>query len=351
MSDAELGICGRIALLIGLAVSLCFAPAANAQPQPPQPVQRILPLDEALSWLPEDTETVMGANGVFPLTDPNVAEDPLTRPFLNELTVRTRTLPLALLLFHNGGLSSFVNGRPVVLALEGSRNFRAPAGLGAMRYEGCEIIMFGNGVALDWPEFRKGAASSATQFENWEGTEIAVFEEAWGKDKWTTLVAFPRSNVVLVATNRDYLRTVLSRMRKPSDSRALLDTLVEWRYVDTHAQVWGLRHYQSTKAELDPTSPFRGEAPANVPDSDAIGATFWFDPEQQAAVAAYVSLNSDPEQILARHLEPHSPPVADIQISGLELGIVQATAALSGLDSLYNVMFGIMALMGHGVYF
>jgi hypothetical protein len=348
MSGAELGIRGRIALLIGLAVPLCL-PAAHAQPQPAQ--QRIPVLDEALSWLPEDTETIMGANGVFRLTDPNAAEDPLTRPFQNELTLRTRTLPLALLLFHNGGLSSFVNGKPVALALEGSRNFRAPTVRGVMRYEGCEIIMFGNGVALDWPEFRKEAARSATQFENWEGTEVAVFDEDWGKDKWTTLVAFPKSNVMLVATNRDYLRVVLSRMRKTSESRALPDTLLEWRYVDTHAQVWGLRHYQGAKVELDPTSPFRGDTPANVPDSDAIGATFWFNPEEETAVAAYVSLNSDPEQILARHLGPNSPTIADMQIIELEPGVVQAAAAVSGLDSLYNVMFGIMALMGHGVYF
>jgi len=349
MVGAELGIRGRIALWIVFAAPLCFAPAANSQPQPIQ--QRIPLLDQALSWLPEDTETIMGANGVFPLTDPNAAEDPLTRPFLNELTLRTRTLPMALLLFHNGGLSSFVNGKPVVLALEGSRNFRAPTGRGTMRYEGCEIILFGSGTPLDWPEFRKQAAGTATQFETWEGTEVAVFEEEWGKDKWTTLVAFPRSNVLLVATNRDYLRVVLSRMRKSSDSRALPDTLLEWRFVDTRVPVWGLRHYRSAKAELDPTSPFRSEAPANVPDSDAIGATFWFNPEEQTAVAAYVSLNSDPEQILARHLGPNSPTIADLQIIELEPGAVQAAAAVSGLDSLYNVMFGIMALMGHGVYF
>jgi hypothetical protein len=344
--NAQLAGRMRIILLIGIAAPLCLAQLQNSSQLPSPRVA----LDEVLSWLPEDTETVMGANGVFPLTDPNVEENARVRPFLTELNLRTQTLPLSLLLFNNGGLSTFLKGKPVLLAIEGSRNFRAPKTRGAMHYEGCEIVVFSNEVKLDWTGFRQMAASTAVQFEQLEGTDVAVFEEESGSDNWTTLVAFPRSNILLVATDRDYLHEVLSRMRKPPARRALPDDLLEWKYVDTGAKVWGLRHYSAGKAELDPTSPFARKARANVPDPDAVGATFWFEPDQQSAVVTYVSLNPDADQILVRHLRRVAPEENDVRVSEVRPGVVQATAALSGLDTFYRLMFRLMALMGHAVY-
>jgi hypothetical protein len=345
----------RIVLFLGLGASLCLAQPPS--PQGPSSEQHTV-LDEALSWLPEDTETVMGASGVFPLTDANSSTDPQPRPYLKELALRVQTLPLALLLFENGGLSDLIQGKPVTLALEGSRRFRAPAGKGSMRYEGCEIVIFGDGVALDWRAFRQKAARSAVRFENVEGTEVAVFEERSGKDQWTTLVAFPRANVLLLATDRNYLQTVLSRMRTPAASRALPETLLEWNYVDTRATVWGLRHYQPERAgqeagqnaDTDPTSPFQEKSDTNVPDPDAVGSTFWFEPERQTVVAAYISINPDAEEIVARHLRLYMPTAKDIRMEELAPAVVQATAGLPDLDHFYNLMFGVMALMGHAVY-
>jgi hypothetical protein len=345
-----------MALFVGLAAWLCLA-RGLAQPPSPQGLaseQRTV-LDAALSWLPEDTETVMGASGVFPFTDPNTSTDPQAWPYLQELTLRVQTLPVALLLSNrNGGLSDLIQGKPVVLALEGSRRFRAPARKGPMGYEGCEIVVFADGVTLDWPAFQKQAARSVVRFENVEGTQVAVFEDRFGNDRRTTLVAFPRGNVLVLATDRNYLQTVLSRMRGPSASpsvaRALPEMLQEWNYVDTRATVWGLRHYRLEDAGLDPTSPFRERAAANVPDSDAVGATFWFEPEQQAVIATYISLNPAADEIVARHLRPDMPGETGIRVEELAPAVVQATAGLPDLDHFYNLMFGIMALMGHAVY-
>ena len=337
----------RIVLFLGLAAFPCLA-------QPPLPAGAAAgqsgALSEALSWLPENTEAVMGASGVFALTDPNTSTDSQPRPYLEELTLRVQTLPLAMLLFKNGGLADLIYSKPVMLAIEGSRRFRAPARLGPMRYEGCEIVLFGDAVTLDWTAFRRKAARSAVRFEDVEGTDVAVFQQSIDHDQWTTLVAFPRNNILLLATDRNYLQTVLKRMRTPSSARALPETLQEWNYVDTRATVWGLRHYRSEKAGMDPTSPFQEKVAANVPDNDAVGATFWFEPERQTVVAAYISLNPSADRIVARHLRPDLPAATGIRVVELAPAIVQATAGLSDLDHFYNLMFGVMALMGHAVY-
>src|SRR5208283_5297690 len=163
-------------------------------------------LKEILSWLPPDTESVVGANGLFPLPDlDELGPGDLRKPELPvaELEMRTRGLALGLFGFKNGGLQKDLKGKAVALAVEGSRHFRPPAALGGMRYEGCEIVLFGPAITLDRDSFMRNAASSATRFENVAGVRIAVFEEPQENDVWTTFVGFLRSNIVVVATDAE----------------------------------------------------------------------------------------------------------------------------------------------------
>jgi hypothetical protein len=68
------------------------------------------------------------------------------------------------------------------------------------------------------------SVSRTGRFENVAGVRIAVIKEEVENDTWTTLVAFPRSNIVLVATNMDYLRRVLARIGGATGPRALPET-------------------------------------------------------------------------------------------------------------------------------
>jgi len=129
-----------------------------------------------------------------------------------DLERRTRFLALGLFGFKNGGLQKSLKGKTVTFAMEGSRNFRPPAVLGETRYEGCAIVVFDPTIALGRDSFMNNAGNSAARFEDIAGTRIAIFEEPQENDVWTTFVGFPRSNIVLVASNADYLRNVLARM-------------------------------------------------------------------------------------------------------------------------------------------
>jgi len=124
-----------------------------------------------------------------------------------------------------------------------------------MLYQGCTIIVLSSLRApLDFQTFRKRAGKRVKTVEEFGGRSISVFEEGVEDDIWTTYVAFPSPNVVVIATDHDYLHTVLTQMRRGPNTRAVPPELPEWKYVNTGAAVWGIRHYRNENAESDPTS-------------------------------------------------------------------------------------------------
>jgi hypothetical protein len=315
-------------------------------------------LAQVLSWLPEDTETVMGANGPFPLPDLSAlgGNPGQTELSIAELELRTRALPLTLFNFKNGGLSQALKGKIVAIVIEGSRHFRPPAGLGEMRYEGCEIVILDKDSAHNGDSFMQDAVKSANQVEDVSGTRIAVFEEQSENDVWTTFVAFPASNIVLIATDRDYLRTVLSRIKGSSGRRALPVTLPEWKQVNYRAPVWGLRHYQKLEAGRDPTSPFQGQAAGNVPDNSASGVGFWFEPAgSRVATVSYLSTNGNSLQILQAYLGAEdaasaSPREFQVRLRQPAPGVIQGSVTLASFESFGRFYLGLLAMLGHAIY-
>jgi hypothetical protein len=323
-----------------------------------QPSARQTTLKEVLSWLPDDTETIIGAGGPFPLPDlDGPGDEDARQPELTsaKLDLRMRSLPLGLFAFKNGGLPKRLRGKVVALALEGSRQFRPPTALGEMRYEGCEIVVFDSALTTDRDPFMRNARLVA-RVEDVAGVRIAVFEEKVEDDTWTTFVAFPLSNIVLVATNMDYLHTVLVRMSGAIGPRALPETLPKWKYVNTRAPAWGLRHYQKLKADFDPSSPFSGQHAANVPDESAVGLTFSFEPAvSRVATVTYLSANKNSRQILQDYLgvadaDSASPREFQIRLRQPAPDVTEGSVSLSLTEALDRFLFGLIAMLGHAVY-
>jgi len=271
-----------------------------------------------------------------------------------ELEARMRWMTLGLLGFDNGGLEKFIKDKAVAMAMEGSRMFRAPADLGEMLYEGCLIVVFGGAAKIDADAFFKNAARSAKRIDSVEGSNVAVFEEMSEDDVWTTLVAFPRRNILLVATDLEYLRTVLARMHGATGARALPETLPEWKYVNKNAPVWGVRHYERRQAELDPSSPFEQEAES---DNSAVGVAFWLAPvSQRMATVNYLSGNANARQILQDRLgledsATASPREFQVRLRQPAIGVIEGAIPLSETEAFYHLLLGLDAMIGHGVYF
>jgi len=254
----------------------CKAQTAVARPPA---VGSLVTLSKALSWLPADTETLIVASGPFliPPLETEVDEDRTRLLSKEEINEKFEALP-TLLVGLPKGLLERLNSRKVAFAMEGSRHFRSPAELGEMPYEGCNIVVFADDIASLGDAFMKDSNSAGTKFEEVEGQRVAVFQEELEEDVWTALVVFPKPGVLVVATNREYLREVLARIGGARGPRALPDELPEWKYVNTRARCWALRHYDKSQANLDPSSPLGAEKFADFPNDKAIGLVFNFDP-------------------------------------------------------------------------
>jgi hypothetical protein len=330
-------------------VVILLAAAAAAQTAGTGPSQARRPPDvrQVLSWLPPDTETIVVANKAFPLAD--LRDVRQSRDF--HLEGWLRAMAVAPLWFRNGSLLEHFKDKRSMFALAGSRHFRAPKSLGLMPYEGCTIVFLTDDLGDRADAFLGASSRGASRVEDIEGQKVLVFQEKADSDLWTTFVTFRKPNVLLVATDLDYLRDVLARMRSSSGPRALPQTLPEWKHVNTEAQSWGLRHYDRSQRDSDPSSPFwdsRKSIKAPLNDANAIGLTFSYDPANgKGPVITYLSGNP----IAARKAlaMPQESTSASVVFREVDAGTIEASY---GPGRSTDAIFGLLLpyLLGHGIF-
>ena len=269
---------GRAFLPPCWAILLAAGAAGQTVGADQKPLPRPLDAQQILSWLPPDTETVIVARD-FTLPDPAVLE----KTKLYSLELAFSGLALSTWEGAYKSLASHFKNQKISLAMEGSRKFRAHQGFGLMPFEGCSFIVFAEQLSDRADQYLKAASNAALRIEEIEGHNFLVFQNRlWGDTAlWTAFVGFVRPDLLLVATDMGYLREVLSRIAGKNGVRALPDTLAEWGYVDTDAQFWGLRHFDRSGRDQDPSSPFWD--PSKVvqspwSDEQAVGLTFSYDP-------------------------------------------------------------------------
>jgi hypothetical protein len=342
----------------------CAGNEKATTPRPPSLPQRdvaapaVIParsqiVEQALSWLPSDTETVTAANGPFLLPDLNWGAG--VKPSGNgseEIADTFRAIPVALLGFKKGFMSKYLSEEKVLLALEGSRNFRFPTGLGEGPFQGCGIVVFAGDVTASVDSFRKDSSSAALRTERIEGQQVSVFQEKLEEDTWTTFVAFPKPNIAVAATNEEYLREVLARINGKRGERALPENLPEWKYVNRNAAFWAVRHYDKMGASTDPTSPFAAKSYLTLRDDQAIGLTFSFDPDKsKTATVTYLSADKNILPVVQKNLfqVEHEPGGREMHIRYREIspGIVEGSFDLDHIESAEVFNFFLMALLGH----
>lgn len=350
-------------MIKGTALALIVLSSISLYGQTSNPVKPATRQDRAsedltrvMSWLPADTETITVARGPFVLVNTLEESDGKDRAISDkELAQNFEELPLALLRFKHGLLSKRLAGKRINFALEGARHFRPPAGLGEMPYEGCGIAVFSDNLRNEITSFFQDARKSALRLERIEDDDVSVFREKLEQDTWTTFVAFPAENVILVASDRNYLAEVLARLGGKVGPRALPSDLPEWKYVNPNARFWGLRHYDKSQAQVDPSSPYGRRKSANFLDEQAIGFTFVFDPESgKTATVTYLSGNlsigsksSDSPLSMA-----HAPEAKglDIKIHELSPGVLQGSYSLERLQAVQFFFFVLEGVLGHAIY-
>jgi hypothetical protein len=346
-----------LCVCVAATVMPCRAQERNAKKAAAPPSEEF---SQILSWLPADTETIVVANGPFSLPDlsPRDEELPPIVESVDDLKEDFEALPLALLGFKSDLLANRLQGQKVTFAIEGARHFRNSEGLGTAPFEGCSIAVFERDVSERTSLFLKESANAALAVETIEEQTVAEFHEQLESDMWTFFVTFPKPNMALACTSRDYLREVLVRMRGARGAMALPDQLPEWKYIDTHARFWGFRHFDKTQPKEDPSSPFPDEKSAgmsaNVPDNEAIGLTFRFDPNKsRTATITYFSA----DQSVLRKLKSSQlsgsdePSAKDLNVEFREQapGVVAIAYDLGSPASVNFFLLLLGTSLGHAV--
>jgi hypothetical protein len=343
-----------VCFLIAAVPLLAQKPATHPPAAPAQ-----ITLKEVLTWLPADTETVLGANGPFRVLHTDHKFFQLTP---DELWLEMRNRPLWLLGHEEAGLGELLKDETVALALEGSRHFRSPKGTGPMLYEGCAIAVFDRDVTSRQADFIKENAPA--RVEEIERTTVVEIEGGLNSDTWHFLVAFPRPRVVLVATHADYLREVLRRMRGGTGPMALPQSLPEWKYVQTASPLWGMRHFNrpSEGQEDDPSSPFgaTGRLPGRFwddgmssADDSAIGMAFYFEPFAKKKVSVVYLSKGNAREVMKRlgHLsEVAGAPGWTGPITELAPGVATSSVSVRIPEEAGLLWFFLSGLLGHATY-
>jgi hypothetical protein len=165
-----------------------FSPPANSDD-----------IDAVLSWLPTDTETITVANGPFWMSNFQLGEEQQRVVSKQNLEKYFQSLTLGSFNFKESLVEKHFEGQKISLAVEGSRRFRFPQGLGGLPYEGCSIAVFGDDQSDREAKFMTDASKIALRVEEIEGQKVAVFQEKMEEDLWTFFVVLPKKNVVSVA--------------------------------------------------------------------------------------------------------------------------------------------------------
>lgn len=302
-------------------------------------------LEDILWWLPENTETIIVAKGPFTIIDSDTNESNDLKHALEQVSYG----PLSII--QQGKLLKPILGQTLLFSVEGSRKFRPPADLGSMKYEGCHVLVFGQDFAGARNSFIKVLETQAKEVQKIAGHQVMVFEQKLERELWKIFVVSPKPDVVLCATDQSFLSDVLNRMESRGKSRALPESLPEWKQVETTARFWAVRHYDKENATRDTTSPLLGkQAAANAPDKQAIGITLTYNPNgNNEAKIKYLSANAEAAKIANKYWNPGAYKL-NPKISRSELGIVEIVVNPDRQDVFPIFLLLLLAAFGHAIY-
>ncbi|MEW6209712.1 MAG: hypothetical protein AB1631_15190 [Acidobacteriota bacterium] len=304
-------------------------------------------INDVIWWLPENIQTVLVAQGPFKVVAP------ISEPPENMDPILLVNLSLQAFDFHNikrGRYSRHLIGHTVSFSVDGSRKFRAPAGLGEMTFEGCQITVFQQGLGPLRQMLIKQMEAEAKKTQEIAGQRVAMFEEKLEEDVWNIFAAIPTPDILICATDEGFVREVLNRMTRKSGNRAVPEGLAEWKYVDQTAKFWAVRHFDKYDAELDPTSPLRKEGlgGGDFRDKEAVGVVFDFDSgRSKVARIRYISGNKDALKLYTDgdQVESYRPTIRE-----LEPGVVELLFSLDNQEVAVVFLMSLMWHLGHGVF-
>jgi hypothetical protein len=238
--------------------------------------------DDALSWLPADTESFWVNQEPFTIK----AEDSLM--LLQEQPVRFYSVD-RLFALNEGKFHHALANHTVRMVMAATKGIRNPYQVVISRLIADQDVVYfyflSEPVDLGAPDEsieNRPAWRGVAQVD--AGGPIKPGERAQREDaNW---IALARPDLLVLSNRRELLGEILGRVANGSATRALPASLPEWAGVDRNASFWGLRIY------TDQSKPKSGEREFQqlpYPDRGAISATVQFDAVSKRLEIRYTS--------------------------------------------------------------
>ncbi len=261
-------------------------------------------VEQAIRWLPEDTESIIVARG--PLKEISIKEilnpsgpfrsagaPPPPQPDFHQLCLKRFTQQFSVA---GGAFMRNIVRQKLRFVVAAARQFGVPVIGSGSTFEGCELIVFDNNV----PDVGVQPANhEKIGVEEMENNRVVRVDTNWGGQdrKCSICYAKPKPNILIAATDANFVRTILQRMAKSSASSGTLLDFPEWKYVDTTAPVWGIRHRRTAAPFY---YVFKGNADSASAMSKLVGLTFSYQSKPQTGVQLHFQCTDRPEKVLPR---------------------------------------------------
>lgn len=299
-------------------------------------------MDRVIAWMPAKTETLIAMNGPFQW--PHVIVGPQQQiaiaPSGDAVFDRVQTMTL---------LDTLQFARPfagatVLQMMSGIWGFRQPAGLGMALFSGATVIEFKGDVSDRIAALRLEPGYGFVRSEQIDGQAVLVYRVKSEEDLRTSLVAFPTNTVMVVAEDEASLREVMRRVGGTTDTRALPESLPEWRYVNQTARFWAMHHVQ-------PNNPEMWLGVKEKSGAEGSGVTFAFDPATKRATITYLMSNEAMQHIKSEMWNDKESGVHEMeaQYRVQKPGVLVGTYRLQQEDSASLFMFVLQALLGRPI--
>lgn len=281
-----------------------------------------LQIDLALTWLPEDTTTVIVSS-----VPGRMAQVKEGRPLADQIVWLSSI-----------GLPSVNLKFAYRYIVDGARHNMAIKDLGLLKYEGCKIV----GLEADeYRRLRQQAAQKSVRNGVVGGLTAFVFTDPNDPDKWTYYEAFD-DGMMFCATDKPYLAEVLKRRAHPVPTRALPETLAQWQYIDKAAPLWAVEKFAPSN---------QPEARADLDDPKVAGIAVSMDDRKEKVTVISFSKSVD-GFARASHLwgdylrnEKAAPPLEILRVNGETTRIVlDAKAPMGDVPALM-----LLVILGHPV--
>jgi hypothetical protein len=331
-------------------VLLSVASGTNRQApiklEPPKPDSAIV-LEEVLSWMPPNAESLIVARGPFSIQEARVASE---QSGIETVFQSQAIGPLGSLA--DGAFYKQLTRNRVLLAVEASGGFRGPEGklgLGEMRYKGVHAVVLENGSDTGIQDFLSSIRHASSRVFNMDENKVFVLEkhtENYGS--WFFVISQPKPDILILATDEAELREVLSRIKEKRAGHSFPNTFPEWKFLNQTKTAWAMRHYDHAESKLDPSSPLGGKAAVNVPDDQAVGFTCFVEGLDQVK-CSYLSGNKDRSDVAQRLFSGRLPDVQPDSVV-TKGDAVEMKFVLANTRARSEFLIRFLSALGHGTY-